>query len=62
MYALLAFTGFVVGLVAGGMFGAWLALSTPHEPAPARFVPADRSSAGLDPGSPLPVDFRKLAK
>jgi hypothetical protein len=62
VYALLAVSGFVVGLVAGGMFGAWLAVSAPQEPEPVRFVPADRSSAGLDSGPALQVDFRRQAK
>lgn len=62
VYALLAISGFVVGLLAGGVFGAWLAVSAPQEPEPVRFVPADRSSAGLHSAPALQVDFRVPAK
>ncbi|MBX6367035.1 MAG: hypothetical protein IRZ04_03585 [Rhodospirillales bacterium] len=62
MYALLAISGFVVGLVAGGIFGAWLAVTAPQEPEPVRFVPAERSSAGLYSDPALQVDFRVHGK
>lgn len=58
VYALLAISGFVVGLVAGGIFGAWLAVTAPQEPEPVRFVPAERSEAGLSSDPALQVDFR----
>ena len=62
VFSFLALGGFVAGLLAGGVLGAYLALSGTPEPAPspARFTPMlEKPAAGLNPTVPLPVHAEK---
>lgn len=62
VFALLTLSGFVVGLLAGGALGAYLAVSKAPQASPARFAaPMEDPSAGLNPPVPLPVRAQRAA-